>query len=66
MEKAYKLLAAQEGISNKRAKELLGWKPRFPSAAERLRAEAEIWRKTYLEPESERKKAETPGEAERE
>jgi len=62
----YKLLQTSCRASNKRAKELLGWKPRFPSAAERLKEEAAIWRRTYLEPRSETEKAEAHGETERE
>lgn len=43
----YKLLETSLRVSNARAKELLGWKPRFPSVAERLKEEFEVWKGSY-------------------
>ena len=43
----YRLLQTSCRVSNQRAKDLLGWKLRFPSVMERLEEEVALWRKTY-------------------
>jgi nucleoside-diphosphate-sugar epimerase len=45
----YRLLQTSCRACNARAKQLLGWKPRFPSVLDRLAGEVALWRETYVE-----------------
>jgi nucleoside-diphosphate-sugar epimerase len=43
----YRLLQTSCRVSNQRAQDVLGWRPRFPSVLERLEDEVAIWRAVY-------------------